>query len=526
MPAVCPDGEGGAYVAWEEDDGSSEFVRLVRYTAIGGLVQNWSTLAGDEKPELVGAMYCVPATGVVTFTGDGGYLATINNGDAKLRCFNTAGLTGQIAQYSGRDVSSIKIATDYYKGSFAVFASANELIPMHSNYLYTTQSKDEASNGRISAVDLDGFDITTDVINLHRFTNHHYNYDCIICASKAGGAGGNQITCWRFVEQTSAGDFDREGEITLITDAHSSHPAIAADSIPNILPELASLGGALVSWDEYDQNQQLHKVLSNRIRWWYDDVNDTYQSGVLYVDGNGDQLHALVADSCQEQTWPDIAKINTVISYPTSNGDPVPLRYGVTTWTDDRIISCATVTSILAQVLDYTDWTTDPAWAVRLGDVGAVVSPYVGSFEQSGGYVETNLLNSFSLVWKDTRTDSANIMSTTMAFDQTTAVESWLKRSSKPAIARTVVSQNIPNPLRAAAGTLIPIALAESAPVVLRVFDALGRLFLERDCGILAAGAHELPLSGGDVGTLRPGVYFYAVSTGMHTSVRSMVVLH
>jgi hypothetical protein len=59
-----------------------------------------------------------------------------------------------------------------------------------------------------------------------------------------------------------------------------------------------------------------------------------------------------------------------------------------------------------------------------------------------------------------------------------------------------------------------------------RVFDALGRLILERDCGTFGAGAHELPLTGGQVGTLLPGVYFYAVSTGMQTTVRSMVVMH
>ena len=82
------------------------------------------------------------------------------------------------------------------------------------------------------------------------------------------------------------------------------------------------------------------------------------------------------------------------------------------------------------------------------------------------------------------------------------------------------LAQNEPNPVRST--TRIAWTLPSDERVVLRLFDASGRLARTLLDGDQSAGAHQLEL---DAKGLRGGVYFYQLQTGSQLHQRKMVVL-
>jgi hypothetical protein len=80
--------------------------------------------------------------------------------------------------------------------------------------------------------------------------------------------------------------------------------------------------------------------------------------------------------------------------------------------------------------------------------------------------------------------------------------------------------QNHPNPARA--GTVIPFTLFRAGPVVLRVYDALGREVTTLLNQEMHPGAHSVPW---DASMYRAGVYRYTLEAHGRRETRTMVVL-
>jgi hypothetical protein len=84
------------------------------------------------------------------------------------------------------------------------------------------------------------------------------------------------------------------------------------------------------------------------------------------------------------------------------------------------------------------------------------------------------------------------------------------------------LEQNHPNPATlSSARTVVSFQIPEASDIELSMFDALGRKVSTIAKGAYASGRHfvELPLAG-----LRPGIYFYRLSTGNSVLVRRMMV--
>lgn len=84
----------------------------------------------------------------------------------------------------------------------------------------------------------------------------------------------------------------------------------------------------------------------------------------------------------------------------------------------------------------------------------------------------------------------------------------------------TALAQNYPNPFNPS--TRISFVLAESGPVMLQVFDLLGRRVATLVDGDLPAGSHVRPF---DAAGLAGGVYMYRLTTAGSTLTRKMSLL-
>ena len=82
------------------------------------------------------------------------------------------------------------------------------------------------------------------------------------------------------------------------------------------------------------------------------------------------------------------------------------------------------------------------------------------------------------------------------------------------------LAQNFPNPFNPS--TTIELALPESTPVRLNVYDATGRLVARLVDGPMAAGMHQVRF---DASRLPSGVYIYMVEAASYRETRRMVLL-
>ena len=84
------------------------------------------------------------------------------------------------------------------------------------------------------------------------------------------------------------------------------------------------------------------------------------------------------------------------------------------------------------------------------------------------------------------------------------------------------LDQNYPNPFNPS--TTITYGLAERARVSLQLFDALGRQVVTLAQGMQEAGTYTVQVEAGRLG-LASGIYWYRLSAGAFTAVRSMVLI-
>lgn len=82
------------------------------------------------------------------------------------------------------------------------------------------------------------------------------------------------------------------------------------------------------------------------------------------------------------------------------------------------------------------------------------------------------------------------------------------------------VSQNYPNPFNPS--TNIRVEIPKANEIILKVYDTLGKLVLERNYGDKMPGVYLISF---DASHLSSGIYFYSISCGKDFKAQSMVLL-
>ena len=311
----------------------------------------------------------------------------------------------------------------------------------------------------------------------------------------------------------------------MLTQGISTLPSIAPDSLPEIYQGGLNLGGALIAWDEAGSDS-VHQVLTNRVIWQWQG-GSSYAAIAKYRTATDVPDNVIMADSIGQRTYPDIARIGIRLPDPTTD---ITLRFGAIVFEDSRGLFCQPAFSARVVVADYTDWIPDRYSAPALGQIGVLVSPYLGYFAESKPIIQQNLLNSFSILWNDTRTGYGSVAGTRMTFDETQKIERWLKYRAETALSdRNVLprlSQNYPNPVVAGENAVIAYTLGEDSYVTLRLYDNMGREQGTLVEGWQSAGPHTVAtFDNGNPRHYAPGVYHYELRAGGEVRHRSMIVL-
>lgn len=531
LPDVCDDAAGGAFVAWQETaDGVGTSSVVLKRVSAGGTITGIASLTdgvGFHHPVLVNDIFKNNVD--VISRHEHCYLACIRGTSPVISYFDGSGEIGSRMNGSATGCTEVKMSTDYRYGCWALFVGTNALHGYHYNQ-GLSQRYDLGSYSLIdNAVNtLCGYDLTTDPVQMHRFTNNYFNCDAMFVYSAFVG-GKSQLLVGRLFHQSNAGLSTIIGSVVksniLLSQEISTLPSIAPDSLPEYYQDIQNLGGALIAWDEADSDS-MHQVLTNRVIWQWQG-GTTYTAIAKYRTQTDAPDNAIMADSIIQRTYPDIARIG--IRYPDPTTD-ITLRFGVIVFEDARELSCQSAVSARAVVADYTDWIPNRYSAPALGQIGVLVSPYLGSFSQSKPIVQQNLLNSFSVFWRDTRTGAGCVAGTRMTFDETQKVERWLKNRSEMTLsgqrAGFQLSQNYPNPVIAGENAVILYALDEDAYVTLRIYDSMGREQGSLVESWQSAGTHSaVLLDNWEPRSYSPGVYRYELRAGKRVLQRSMIVL-
>lgn len=122
-------------------------------------------------------------------------------------------------------------------------------------------------------------------------------------------------------------------------------------------------------------------------------------------------------------------------------------------------------------------------------------------------------LNTLHLVWQDISTTPYTIKYSTRQAEVKTC-------SPGAPLSPIVLFQNFPNPV--STFTSFEVELAADSHVLLQLFDVLGRGCATIFQGLREKGRSNFVFNAED---LPPGVYFYRLSTGLHTETRKLIVL-
>jgi hypothetical protein len=124
------------------------------------------------------------------------------------------------------------------------------------------------------------------------------------------------------------------------------------------------------------------------------------------------------------------------------------------------------------------------------------------------------------LFYRITSVDNTNLESKPSDFDWVYWDQSMQKISNK--IYTYELNQNYPNPFNPV--TRIRYSVKETKPVMIKLYDVIGREVATIINEVREAGEYEVELDAGRLG-LSSGVYFYQMKAGEFTSIKKMVVL-
>jgi hypothetical protein len=233
----------------------------------------------------------------------------------------------------------------------------------------------------------------------------------------------------------------------------------------------------------------------------YDSYNHRF---IMYGGQNGGGLHDIWAFDLASEQWTDL----TPATYPPGRWFPAQVYDSANHRA--TIFGGNTGSTRPNDVHVFDLWTNEwtalaPSGTPPVGRDGAV-AVYDGANDRMVIFGGDDGSNEHNDVWELT-----NLSDTPSA--------------AGAAPARAALSQNVPNPFNPS--TTIAFELRVTAPVVLRIFDARGRLVRTLVDRTLGAGPHAVEWDGRDDngGRAASGVYFYRLTGPGYTEARKMVLV-
>ncbi|MBN1448871.1 MAG: T9SS type A sorting domain-containing protein, partial [Bacteroidetes bacterium] len=302
-----------------------------------------------------------------------------------------------------------------------------------------------------------------------------------------------------------------EGKILNIGGFFSNllNPSVAPDSSFNA----DGYGGLLVAWNSASDSLGIvrHQVQTNKLEY-------VTTGGATIQWSNANIINA--SEFCADTTWPDIARISNL-----SGSDTMAyiVYEGIT-----EICTPSRSQEVLGQFVFYNTYGPyargaqfDSPFSIQ----GRQVAPGEGYYTQSQPIVQTSVNNTVSIYWIDGRGSKDLVMGTRSYAD--TSMLYWLKRGVDDDPARpieVVLEGSYPNPLylhRSSISHVVVQTTAESTAKLV-LYDNLGREVVTIHHGPLPAGRNVIRF---DAGSLRTGVYHYALIQGENVTIRGLIVV-
>ena len=525
---IISDGQGGAIIAWVENENSSDNWLYAQRVNEQGFIQ-WQTN---------GVLIC-DTTGSRSFDALSSMIAD--------------GTGGAIIIWVDQRDGANDIYTQRIDGNGVVQWTANgvKITPFHN----TNESPDIASDGkggaiitwsqRSSSVGIFAQRVSSTGVMWSSAAHLSTNDEQMLQAFPriiADGTGGS-IVAWEDHRATNgmsqsaiwAQHVDSSGNVIWDSDGIDVGPHGASNQYFNLRPEIISdgLDGAIITWwsSYFDtathKSVQITQVSGSGSSGWsavlcegdgnhqYPDLVTDGSGGAIvswYDNRNGsDQIFAQRVDNAGNVQW----QINGIqIKQNTAQMNNVYLTLvsdnagGATiVWDDYRMPG--NNPKIYAQRIDGTGmilWTID----------GEVISSYDGDYDP---VIATDGLNGAIVAFWSTRPSDANIYAQQInGVGQLGTVTNIT--DDKQIVNSFILQQNYPNPFNPA--TKIKYSISLSGLVALKVYNLLGEEVAALVNEYKSAGNYEIQF---DASELSSGIYFYKLETSDFSETKKMVVL-
>lgn len=515
-PDVCPDGEGGAYAVWLEEN---QEVKLTRISARGVSAQTVDVSANGSEPRVVENRTLGTIGGCFVAHIDGAYVIITRY---------SPGLQSSTPQsYNLTSPVNLKLTTNYENGVWFGAIAGGAL-----NVGFCDGSSKAAPS---SVSDVLDYDIVTDRFayrNTLIKTKGDADYDLLV-ANVASNNGKLEVR--RFGEDD--GNIYLLGSALTLADNLSyvnwqgtCSPAIAIDSVDTYPADGdQDIGGAIVAWANRYENTitqiQYYQVQTNRVVWDWD-ANSGY---VWSRDFSVSPAMAPILDSVLTfEPRIDIAMMPNGFD----ENDP-GYRFGMVIWETDRRQGCSpSYRTIAAQRVNYSIPYTAPGDPRKIwGSYGKPLSPGIGVYQQTEPVALTPEIGAeergVPVIWLDERSDWPCLLGTTVYdADGEIAWEKEVVESIPPSILIAIDLDAVyPNPVPEGAVCDIRLTVeGASRSVRLNIHDILGRL---RACIMdrhVDAGSHTVRFDPSGAG-LPAGMYRLVLNDGERVVTRPLLLL-
>ena len=540
-PDICYDGQGGAYVVWQQTDGAggNPYIMYcrVRYdgTVMWGprtpLDINSDPIAGNShSARIAHAFYddvnSYQKMGWIVFLNDDGG----NHVRYFCRFLHSSGTMDITAQSTGSVSPQYDpiLVSDRWGGVYLLTHGAGTIHVEHIGGDYN--STPYIGYHDIPAYPPDGefggYDIAVDPIwsRQSALDRPVYPYDALVAYSYATAPPAkSDIWAARFFNDPrmqNARDFDLYGYVQLTDNNLGGNPNQGESRYPSIDCAFQDstgdyTGDAIVAWDnEITSNN--HQVMTNSAQWDYSLGTHRFTG---YRSGWGNTSNLILDEGINRITYPKIA-------FWDSDAGVNGLAMGQVVWVNGEI-SCGTAPSaVVTQLVDYErDSTNAKQWQPN-----QVVSPGIYADNQ----ITPDIQSSFSysnhawVFWNDSRASKECITGTYTLDGGGALVLGKERRSPRSAVsmppAGLRLDQNHPNPvsINRDQTTEIRYSLERAGYAELLVHDLLGREVLRFAAGMKAAGEHVIPVG---ITKFQPGAYIYTLRFEGAVQSRSMIVV-
>ncbi len=517
-PDVCPDGEGGAYAVWLEEN---QVVKLTRISPRGVSEQTVDVSANGGEPRVVENRTLSTIGGCFVAHIDGAnVIITRYSPGLQPSTPKTSNLTSPV---------NLKLTTNYENGVWFGVIDGGDLTVAS----WDGSDQSPIRDGSVSGV-LD-FDIVTDRLAYRNTTKKDPDapdYDLLAAYVESGGG---ELYVGRF--GIKSGILSPLGSAITLADNLSyvnwlgaSSPSIAIDSVDTYPDdEYQDIGGAIVAWANRYENTithiQYYLVQTNRVFWNWDAASDWQWDPDIAVS----PAMAPILDSVLTFE----PRIDIAMMPNGFDKNDLEHRFGMVVWETDRRQGCSpSYRTIAAQRVNYSIPYTAPSDSRKIwGSYGKPLSPGIGVYPQTGPVALTPEIGAeergVAVIWLDERSDWPCLLGTTV-YDAGGAI-AWQKEiveSMPPSIPVEIDLDAVyPNPVPAGAVCDIRLTV-EGVPRSLRldIYDMLGRLRASVMDGHADAGSHTVRFNPSEAG-LPAGMYRLVLNDGERVVTRPLLLL-